>query len=157
MARTDKELDGVTLLGNQGVKYPTDYDPGLLEAFENKHPEMDYIVTLDCPEFTSLCPKTGQPDYGHIIINYIPGQRMVESKSLKLYLFSFRNHGDFHEDCINIIMKDLIKLMHPRYIEIRGWFNPRGGISIIPFANYGDEAHQDLVAQRRAAAFPEKI
>lgn len=157
MARTDKELDGVTLLGNQGVKYPTDYDPGLLEAFENKHPEMDYIVTLDCPEFTSLCPKTGQPDYGHIIINYIPGQRMVESKSLKLYLFSFRNHGDFHEDCINIIMKDLIKLMHPRYIEVRGWFNPRGGISIIPFANYGDEAHQDLVAQRRAAAFPEKI
>ena len=157
MARTDKELDGVTLLGNQGVKYPTDYDPGLLEAFENKHPEMDYIVTLDCPEFTSLCPKTGQPDYGHIIINYIPGQRMVESKSLKLYLFGFRNHGDFHEDCINIIMKDLIKLMHPRYIEVRGWFNPRGGISIIPFANYGDEAHQDLVAQRRAAAFPEKI
>ncbi|MDE6040951.1 MAG: preQ(1) synthase, partial [Muribaculaceae bacterium] len=126
-------------------------------AFENKHPEMDYIVTLDCPEFTSLCPKTGQPDYGHIIINYIPGQRMVESKSLKLYLFGFRNHGDFHEDCINIIMKDLIKLMHPRYIEVRGWFNPRGGISIIPFANYGDEAHQDLVAQRRAAAFPEKI
>ncbi|MBD5177074.1 MAG: NADPH-dependent 7-cyano-7-deazaguanine reductase QueF [Bacteroidales bacterium] len=157
MSRSHNELEGVTLLGNQGVKYPTDYDPSLLEAFVNKHPEHDYIVTLDCPEFTSLCPKTGQPDFGHIIINYIPDNLMVESKSLKLYLFSFRNHGDFHEDCINIIMKDLIKLMNPRYIEVRGWFNPRGGISIIPFANYGDSDHQHLVAARLTASFPEKI
>ena len=79
---------------------------------------------------------------------------MVESKSLKLYLFSFRNHGDFHEDCVNIIMKDLVKLMHPKYIEVRGIFMPRGGISIIPFANWGDEQHHDLVKARLAASFP---
>ena len=108
MARTELELEGVTLLGNQGTQYEFDYRPDVLETFENKHPENEYVVTLDCPEFTSLCPKTGQPDFGRIIINYIPRQRMVESKSLKLYLFSFRNHGDFHEDCVNIIMKDLV-------------------------------------------------
>lgn len=120
--RTEQELGGVTLLGDTRVKYPTDYDPTLLEAFENKHPENEYLVTFNCPEFTSLCPKTGQPDFATIIINYIPRLRMVESKSLKLYLFSFRNHGDFHEDCVNIIMKDLIRLMDPRYIEVRGIF-----------------------------------
>lgn len=149
--RTDKELEGVSLLGNQGVKYPTDYSPEMLETFENKHPERDYIVTFDCPEFTTLCPKTGQPDFGHLYISYIPRERMVESKSLKLYLFSFRNHGDFHEDCVNIILNDLIHLMHPRYIEVRGVFMPRGGISIYPFANYGDEGHQDYVRARRIA------
>lgn len=150
MPRTQEELNGVTLLGNQGTKYEFAYTPEVLETFENKHPENDYLVTLDCPEFTSLCPKTGQPDFGHIIISYIPGDRMVESKSLKLYLFSFRNHGDFHEDCVNIIMKDLIALMHPRYIEVLGLFKPRGGISIVPFANYGDNNHQDLVKHRQA-------
>jgi len=147
--RTKEELAGVTLLGDRGVKYPTTYAPDILEAFENKHPEHEYIVTLDCPEFSSLCPKTGQPDFGHIIISYIPRQKMVESKSLKLYLFSFRNHGDFHEDCINIIMKDLIRLMDPRYIEVTGYFMPRGGISIIPFANWGDEQHMELCRERR--------
>ena len=78
---------------------------------------------------------------------------MVESKSLKLYLFSFRNHGDFHEDCVNIIMKDLVKLMNPRYLEVIGHFTPRGGISIYPFANYGDDEHQDLVKSRMLAMF----
>ena len=151
--RNDKELEGLTNLGSAGTKYPTDYDPGLLETFENKHPDNEYVVTLDCPEFTTLCPKTGQPDFGHIIITYIPRQRMVESKSLKLYLFSFRNHGDFHEDVVNIIMKDLKNLMDPKYIEVKGYFMPRGGISIHPFANFGDEAHQDLCMQRRLAAF----
>lgn len=154
MPRTDSEINELSLLGQAGVKYPTDYDPALLETFENKHPQDDYIVTFLCPEFTSLCPKTGQPDFGKIIINYIPDRRMVESKSLKLYLFSFRNHGDFHEDCVNIIMKDLIRLMEPRYIEVRGIFMPRGGISIVPFANWGDPAHAAMVAERRLAAFP---
>ncbi len=149
--RTENELQGVTLLGAGSTKYPTDYSAALLEWFPNKHPEHDYLVTLDCPEFTSLCPKTGQPDFGHIIINYIPAEKMVESKSLKLYLFSFRNHGDFHEDCINIIMKDLIKLMEPRYIEVTGLFTPRGGISIRPYAQWADEAHQALLPIRMAA------
>ena len=146
--RTDKELEGVTLLGNQHVQYSDNYNPGVLETFENKHPENEYLVTFNCPEFTTLCPKTGQPDFGHIYISYIPRERMVESKSLKLYLFSFRNHGDFHEDCVNIIIKDLVKLMNPKYIEVVGYFMPRGGISIYPFANWADEAHEALKLQR---------
>ena len=151
MARNDNELQGVTLLGNQHTRYNYDYTPQVLETFVNKHQDNEYLVTLNCPEFTSLCPKTGQPDFGRIIIRYIPRVRMVESKSLKLYLFSFRNHGDFHEDCVNIIMKDLVKLMDPKYIEVKGLFNPRGGISILPFANWGDTDHQDLVKARLLA------
>jgi 7-cyano-7-deazaguanine reductase len=127
----------LSLLGNQQVKYTFDYDPSLLESFVNKHPGNDYWVKFNCPEFTSLCPITGQPDFATIYISYIPGEKMVESKSLKLYLFSFRNHGDFHEDCVNIIMKDLIKLLDPKYIEVWGKFTPRGGISIDPWCNYG--------------------
>ena len=155
--RSEKELEGVTLLGNQHTQYASNYDPTLLETFVNKHPENDYVVTLDCPEFTSLCPKTGQPDFGRIVIRYIPDEKMVESTSLKLYLFSFRNHGDFHEDCVNIIMKDLVKLMQPRYIEVQGIFNPRGGIRILPFASYSDEAHEVLRQQRMAAQLSERL
>ena len=151
--RTADEVKSCTLLGNTGVKYPTEYAPQVLETFKNKHPEHDYLVTFNCPEFTSLCPKTGQPDFAKIIINYIPDEDMVESKSLKLYLFSFRNHGDFHEDCVNIIMKDLVRLMRPRYLGVIGLFTPRGGISIYPFANYADEQHQELARSRMLAAF----
>ena len=151
--RNEKELKELSHLGSQGTTYTADYNPGLLETFDNKHPENEYVVTFDCPEFTTLCPKTGQPDFGHIYISYIPRRKMVESKSLKLYLFSFRNHGDFHEDCVNIIMKDLFRLMDPKYIEVRGLFMPRGGISINPFANAGDEDHQDLVRSRLSEAF----
>ena len=132
-----REDEGLELLGNQQVSYPTDYAPEMLETFQNKHPENDYFVKFNCPEFTSLCPITGQPDFATIYINYVPDERMVESKSLKLYLFSFRNHGDLHEDCVNTIMKDLIELMDPKYIEVWGEFTPRGGISIHPYANYG--------------------
>ena len=151
--RNKEELDNLSLLGEHRVAYPTDYAPQMLETFENKHPENEYVVTLNCPEFTTLCPKTGQPDFAKLVISYIPGKKMVESKSLKLYLFSFRNHGDFHEDCVNIIMKDLVKLMEPKYIEVTGIFSPRGGISIYPFANYGDKEHQELVKTRRQAQF----
>ena len=119
------------------TEYRSDYAPEVLETFENKHPDNDYWVRFNCPEFTSLCPITGQPDFAEIRISYLPDRRMVESKSLKLYLFSFRNHGDFHEDCVNIIMKDLIRLMDPKYIEVTGLFTPRGGISIRPYANNG--------------------
>jgi len=127
----------VHLLGNMNVEYKMDYDPDILESFENRHPHRNYFVKFNCPEFTSLCPKTGQPDFATIYISYIPEEKMVESKSLKLYLFSFRNHGDFHEDCINTILDDLVKLMDPRYIEVWGKFTPRGGISIDPYVNYG--------------------
>ena len=129
-------MDSLKALGKK-ADIPQDYCPEVLETFENKHPEQDYWVQFNCPEFTSLCPITGQPDFAEIKIAYIPGERMVESKSLKLYLFSFRNHGDFHEDCVNIIMKDLVKLMAPKYIEGVGLFTPRGGISIWPYVNYG--------------------
>ena len=137
MSRNQTDLTGVTHLGSNETSYASQYDPSLLECFDNKHPDNDYWVTFNCPEFTSLCPKTGQPDFASITIQYVPGTKMVESKSLKLYLFSFRNHGDFHEDCVNIIMKDLIKLMDPKYIEVYGRFLPRGGISIDPWCNYG--------------------
>ena len=132
----DRKDDNLTLLGSPTV-YRQDYAPEVLETFENRHPEHDYWVRVTCPEFTSLCPITGQPDFAEIRIEYIPDVKMVESKSLKLYLFSFRNHGDFHEDCVNVIMKDLVRLMDPRYIEVTGIFTPRGGISIYPYANYG--------------------
>jgi 7-cyano-7-deazaguanine reductase len=131
-----REDEGLQALGKK-TEYRSTYAPEVLEAFQNKHPENDYWVRFNCPEFTSLCPITGQPDFAEIRINYMPGEKMVESKSLKLYLFSFRNHGDFHEDCINKIMKDLIALMDPKYIEVTGIFTPRGGISIWPFANWG--------------------
>ena len=144
-----REDEGLKQLGNK-TKYSMDYAPGVLETFENKHPDNDYFVKFNCPEFTSLCPITGQPDFATIYISYIPDKLMVESKSLKLYLFSFRNHGDFHEDCVNIIMKDLIRLMQPRYIEVWGKFTPRGGISIDPYCNYGKEgtAFEDMAKQR---------
>ncbi len=131
----------LTLLGKK-TEYKQDYAPEVLEAFENKHLDNDYWVTFNCPEFTSLCPITGQPDFATIHLHYIPDVKMVESKSLKLYLFSYRNHGAFHEDCVNIIMKDLIKLMDPKYIEVVGLFTPRGGISIYPYCNYGRKGTQ---------------
>ncbi len=137
MSRSTEELAGLGQLGSQSTAYEFQYAPEVLERFANKHPSNDYVVMLNCPEFTSLCPKTGQPDFAELRIAYIPDQYLVESKSLKLYLFSFRNHGDFHEDVVNTVMKDLIKLMDPRYIEVWGKFLPRGGISIDPYCNYG--------------------
>ena len=135
--RTNDEVKDITLLGQKNLKYDFDYRPDVLETFDNKHIDHDYWVKFNCPEFTTLCPITGQPDFGTVYISYVPDIKMVESKSLKLYLFSFRNHGDFHEDVVNIIMKDLIKLMNPKYIEVWGKFLPRGGISIDPYTNYG--------------------
>ena len=151
----DRKQDNLQALGRKS-QISENYAPVVLEAFENQHPERDYWVQFNCPEFTTLCPITGQPDFAEIKIMYIPDQRMVESKSLKLYLFSFRNHGDFHEDCVNTIMEDLIKLMDPRYIEVIGLFVPRGGISIHPYANYGrpGTSYEALAAQRLATYRP---
>lgn len=135
--RKDEKLKDLTILGNKNVPYIFEYSNKMLETFPNDHPERDYFVSFTCPEFTTMCPMTSQPDFATIYIRYIPDRKMVESKSLKLYLFSFRNHGSFHEDCINTIMDDLIELMDPRYIEVLGKFAPRGGISIDPYCNYG--------------------
>lgn len=135
----------LTHLGSNKTEYPTSYAPQLLEKFPNKFPESElpnnilkkeYVVELDCPEFTTLCPITAQPDFGKIIIRYYPDKFLVESKSLKLYLFSFRQHGSFHEEVINIIAKDLFQLLEPHWIEVQGYFNPRGGISINPKVVY---------------------
>ena len=150
--KIDRHEDHLKLLLPKANQYSQDYDPGVLDAFENKHRDVDYWVKFVCPEFTSLCPITGQPDFAEIRIAYIPDVRMVESKSLKIYLFSFRNHGAFHEDCVNIIMKDLIELMDPKYIEVRGIFTPRGGIAIHPYTNYGRPGtkYETLAAERLA-------
>jgi 7-cyano-7-deazaguanine reductase len=133
--RKDTELKGVSHLGSNSTDYPDTYTPQMLESFPNKNPKNDAWTTFVCTEFTSLCPKTGQPDFAKIFINYVADKKMVESKSLKLYLFSFRNHGDFHEDCVQKICNDLDKLLRPKYLEVIGEFTPRGGISIFPFAS----------------------
>jgi 7-cyano-7-deazaguanine reductase len=142
-------MDDLTLLGKK-TEYVYTYDPKVLESFPNRHEDTDYFVKFNCPEFTSLCPITNQPDFATIYISYVPDKLLVESKSLKLYLFSYRNHGDFHENCIVTIMKDLRALMEPKYIEVWGKFLPRGGLSIDPYANYGKvETRWEEVANQR--------
>lgn len=136
------EAQGLKSLGEKS-EIPSTYAPDVLESFDNKFPEQDYEVELECPEFTSLCPKTGQPDFANILIKYSPDKKLVESKSLKLYLFSFRNHGSFHENCVNQIARDLFDLMKPKWIEVRGDFFPRGGISINPVVRLASVQEED--------------
>lgn len=156
--RKDKELGSVTLLGNSKTDYPSMYSPSVLEKFPNKNPGSEAWTSFICTEFTSLCPKTGQPDFAKIFINYIADKEMVESKSLKIYLFSFRNHGDFHEDCVQKICDDLFKLMKPKYIEVMGDFTPRGGIAIFPYASKsnGSKEFEDFRRSRMANYSPGK-
>ena len=137
-------------LGANSTEYKYEYAPELLETFENLHQENDYWVTLNADEFSSLCPITNQPDFATLIINYIPAKKMVESKSLKLYLFSFMNSGEFHEDVVNKIGKDLVKLMAPKYLEVVGLFYPRGNISIHPTYNYScdEEKYKEIERHR---------
>jgi len=126
-ARKEK---GLTLLGSSARDYPDSPGKARLEAFKNTHPEREYWVTFDCPEFTSLCPITGQPDFGRLSIRYVPDKLCLESKSLKLYLFSFRNCGTFHEEVVNRVLDDIVKAIRPRKASVSGTFNPRGGIAI---------------------------
>ncbi|MBR1579067.1 MAG: preQ(1) synthase [Selenomonadaceae bacterium] len=134
-------------LGRQ-TDYAFDYNPAVLEAIDNKNSARNYFIKLNCEEFTCVCPITHQPDYARLEINYIPDQKLVESKSLKLYLTSFRNCGTFHEDVINIIADDLIKLLAPRYLEIVGHFAVRGGIAIEPFVNYANDEFKAMAQKR---------
>ena len=145
-------------LGEATTEYKSHYAPEVLEAFQNKNPKSVAWTSLVCTEFTSLCPKTGQPDFAKIFINYIAADKMVESKSLKLYLFSFRNHGDFHEDCVQKICDDLFKLMKPHYIEVIGEFTPRGGIAIFPMASASSSApeYKNLKSVRQMNYAPGK-
>lgn len=127
---TAQSDDSLTILAERDTRYPDSPDEATLEAFKNDHPNRDYWIRLECPEFTSLCPVTGQPDFGQITIEYIPDKLCIESKALKLYLFSFRNHGVFHEAVVNRIADDVVAAIAPRQARISGRFSPRGGISI---------------------------
>lgn len=136
MKKEEPQYHDLTLLGKSGTKSPDSPDKTVLESFPNPSPERDYRITFDCPEFTSLCPVTDQPDFGDIKITYIPDERCLESKSLKLYLFSFRNFNTFHEAAVNRIMNDIIAACAPREIHVEGEFKPRGGISISVKCNW---------------------
>jgi len=136
----EKQFQDLTLLNKNEKSYFTSPDDTALESFENKHSNRDYWITFDCPEFTSLCPVTSQPDFGHITISYIPDERCVESKSLKMYLFAFRNHNTFHEEVVNRILNDLVEACDPREALVIGDFRPRGGISLKIEARHKKEA-----------------
>lgn len=131
-----KSTPAPTLLG-QHVAQPASPEEAVLERVPNPHTDTDYMARFTIPEFTSLCPVTGQPDFAHLVIDYAPGSWLVESKSLKLYLGAFRNHGAFHEDCTVRIAKDLVKLLKPKWLRIGGYWYPRGGIPIDVFWQTG--------------------
>ena len=137
MVNNQERFKDLTLLKRSENNYPTSPDQAKLETFDNKFPDRDYIITFDCPEYTSLCPVTNQPDFGHIIIRYIADKKCVESKSLKLYLYSFRNANTFHEESVNTILDALVAVAKPRKAEVVGLFRPRGGIAINVKATYG--------------------
>ena len=126
----------VTQLGEKS-DIATSPEEATLDRVPNPHPDSPYVARFTCPEFTSLCPVTGQPDFAHLMIDYVPGQWLVESKSLKLYLGSFRNHGAFHEDCTVAIGKRLAELLEPPFLRIGGYWYPRGGIPIDVFWQTG--------------------
>ncbi|NML72925.1 NADPH-dependent 7-cyano-7-deazaguanine reductase QueF [Rhizobium sp. S-51] len=135
MSKTD--VSGLSQLGH-AVEAPTSPETAVLERVPNGNAGTDYVVRFTAPEFTSLCPMTGQPDFAHIVIDYIPGDWLVESKSLKLFLFSFRNHGAFHEDCSIYIAKRIIELLEPKWLRIGAYWYPRGGIPIDVFWQTGE-------------------
>jgi len=130
------DLSGITQLGRQ-THLPQSPDAAVLERVANPHPDTMYVARFAAPEFTSLCPVTGQPDFAHLVIDYVPRDWLVESKSLKLFLASFRNHGAFHEDCTVAIGKRLSALLEPHYLRIGGYWYPRGGIPIDVFWQHG--------------------
>jgi 7-cyano-7-deazaguanine reductase len=128
--------DDLTLLKRGSTVYPDAPEKAGLECFVNRYEQRDYRVEFDCPEFTSICPVTGQPDFAAIRITYIPGEKCIESKALKLYLMAFRNVGMFHEEITNRILDDVVAACQPRWARVRGLMNPRGGITIEVVAEY---------------------
>ncbi|WP_018407437.1 preQ(1) synthase [Methylocystis rosea] len=133
MTKTHK---GAALLGRTAA-LPASPDEAELDLVPNPHKDETYLVRFTAPEFTSLCPVTGQPDFAHIVIDYVPAEWLVESKALKLYLGSFRNHGAFHEDCTLRIARDLVAAMAPKWLRIGGYWYPRGGMPIDVFWQTG--------------------
>ncbi|GGE47887.1 preQ(1) synthase [Actibacterium pelagium] len=133
----DDIYQNLTMLGSE-TKAPQSPEEAVLERVPNPQAGTDYAVRFTAPEFTSLCPLTGQPDFAHLVLDYVPGDWLVESKSLKLFLFSFRNHGAFHEDCTVTIAKRLIEVLDPKWLRIGGYWYPRGGIPIDVFYQTGE-------------------
>ncbi|HMK36315.1 MAG TPA: preQ(1) synthase [Desulfomonilaceae bacterium] len=133
---SDRKLEDLTILKRSGTAFATSPAEAKLESFPNNYPGRDYVVEFDCPEFTSVCPITGQPDFARISITYIPDEKCLESKSLKLYLFAFRNVGMFHEEITNRILDDIVAATRPKWARVRGLMNARGGISIDVTAEY---------------------
>jgi 7-cyano-7-deazaguanine reductase len=131
-----QENKPVTILG-QATKVPNSPDEATLERVPNPHPDANYVARFTVPEFTCLCPVTGQPDFAHLVIDYVPRDWLVESKSLKLYLNAFRNHGAFHEDTTIAVAKRLVALLEPHYLRIGGYWYPRGGMPIDVFWQTG--------------------
>jgi len=127
---------GLTILRRSMQRYPANPARAKLETFPNPYPKRDYWIHFECPEFTALCPITGQPDFALITIDYVPDQHCLESKALKFYLFAYRNIGTFHEAAVNRILEDIIKACRPRRLRVSGKFNPRGGIAITVSAEY---------------------
>jgi 7-cyano-7-deazaguanine reductase len=130
------DISGLTMLGQQTAQ-PASPDQAVLERVPNPHPDVRYCVRFVAPEFTSLCPLTGQPDFAHLVLDYVPRAWLVESKSLKLFLTSFRNHGSFHESCTVGIAKRIVELLDPEWLRIGGYWYPRGGIPIDVFYQTG--------------------
>ena len=133
---TGTDVSGLTQLGGK-AELPASPEAAVLESVPNSRTGENFVVRFTCPEFTSLCPMTGQPDFAHIVIDYLPGDHLVESKSLKLFLGSFRNHGAFHEDCTIMIAKRLEKAIAPQWLRIGGYWYPRGGMPIDIFYQSG--------------------
>jgi len=146
--KQENKYNELTLLRESESKYPESPDEAKLETFENRYSNRDYWITFCCPEFTSRCPITNQPDFGKITIRYIPDKRCIESKSLKLYLFSFRNYGTFHEEVVNRILDDILAACQPRSIIVLGDFNPRGGINIKVEAEYSSSKRDQNVKKK---------
>lgn len=144
MSNKAERFNKLTLLKSGYTNYPTAPGETQLETFDNLYSDRDYVIEFDCPEYTSLCPVTGQPDFGHIIVRYIPDKLCIESKSLKLFLFSFRNCNTFHEEAANHILDALVKACTPRKAEVIGKFRPRGGIAINVKATYGGSINEQF-------------
>ena len=137
MSTKGSDATGATLLGQQ-TGLPNSPEEAVLERVPNPHLDIDYVARFAVPEFTSICPVTGQPDFAHIVIDYVPDAFLVESKSFKLFMASFRNHGAFHEDCTLLVAKRMIACMQPRWLRIGGYWYPRGGIPIDVFWQTGE-------------------
>ena len=149
---SDIKQNDLTQLG-RSVEAPQSPEDATLEAVQNPHEDVDYLIRFTCPEFTSLCPVTGQPDFAHFVIDYAPAQSIVESKSLKLFMASFRNHAAFHEDCTVSIGKRLSALLAPKWLRIAGYWYPRGGIPIDIFYQCGDLPQNLWVPETGVAPF----